>query len=230
MTYTIIARCERTGRLGIGIATYSLAVGGYCPHYRKDVGLISSQAFVNPALGEVALAGLASGSSPEEVVAGLSKHDSKIEYRQVGIVAYRGGGACLTGSKTRNWAGHMVGEGVVAFGNALSGEAVVRAMSAEFEATFREDLAERLMRSLEAGRAAGGQSGDGGRRLSERSAAVVVKKTDSAPGIDLRIDVHYDAVTELRRALGSYRPYMPYYEMRRTAPEATPPQEQWPPS
>ena len=230
MTYTIIARCERTGRLGIGIATYSLAVGGYCPHYRKDVGLVSSQAFVNPALGEVALEGLSSGSSPEEVVTGLSRHDSKIEYRQVGIVGHRGDGACLTGSKTRNWAGHTIGEGAVAFGNALSGEAVVRAMLAEFEATLREDLAERLVRSIEAGRAAGGQSGEGGRRLNERSAAVVVKASDSAPGVDLRIDVHYDAVTELRRALGAYRPYVPYYEMRRTVPETTPPQEQWPPS
>ena len=28
MTYTVIARCARTGQLGIGIATYSLAVGG----------------------------------------------------------------------------------------------------------------------------------------------------------------------------------------------------------
>ncbi len=229
MTYTIVARCGRTGRLGIGIATYSLAVGGYCPHYRKDVGLISSQAFVNPALGEVALEGLASGSSPEEVVAGLSKHDSNIEYRQVGIVTSLGDGACLTGSRTRNWAGHMIGGGVVAFGNALSGEAVLRAMMAEFEATLREDLAERLMRSIEAGRAAGGQSGEGGRRLNERSAAVVVKASASAPGIDLRIDVHYDAVTELRRALDAYRPYVPYYEMRRTVPENTPPQEQWPP-
>ncbi len=229
MTYTIIARCERTGRLGIGIATYSLAVGGYCPHYREDVGLISSQAFVNPALGEVALEGLASGSSPEEVVAGLSKHDTSIEYRQVGIVASRGEGACLTGSRTRNWAGHMAGEGLVAFGNALSGEAVLRAMLAEFEATLREDLAERLMRSIEAGRAAGGQSGEGGRRLKERSAAVIVKASARAPGIDLRVDVHYDAVTELRRALDAYRPYVPYYEMRRTVPENTPPQEQWPP-
>ncbi|MEA2850469.1 MAG: hypothetical protein QOE02_488, partial [Rhodospirillaceae bacterium] len=28
MTYSIIGRCARTGRLGLGITTFSLAVGG----------------------------------------------------------------------------------------------------------------------------------------------------------------------------------------------------------
>ena len=44
MTYTVIARCDRTGQLGIGIATYSLAVGGYCPAIRGGLGAVSTQA------------------------------------------------------------------------------------------------------------------------------------------------------------------------------------------
>jgi len=31
MTDTVIGRCPTTERLGVGIATYALAVGGYCP-------------------------------------------------------------------------------------------------------------------------------------------------------------------------------------------------------
>ena len=55
MTYTVIARCARTGKLGIGIATYSLAVGGYCPAIRGGLGIVSTQAFVNLKLGNLAL-------------------------------------------------------------------------------------------------------------------------------------------------------------------------------
>ena len=51
MTYTVIARCAHTGQLGIGIATYSLAVGGYCPAIRGGLGIVSTQAFVNLKLG-----------------------------------------------------------------------------------------------------------------------------------------------------------------------------------
>ena len=47
MTYTVIARCARTGQLGIGIATYWLAVGGYCSAIRGGLGIVSTQAFVN---------------------------------------------------------------------------------------------------------------------------------------------------------------------------------------
>jgi uncharacterized Ntn-hydrolase superfamily protein len=31
MTYTLVARCPKSGAFGIGIATYSLAVGAKCP-------------------------------------------------------------------------------------------------------------------------------------------------------------------------------------------------------
>ena len=30
MTYSIIGRCARTGQLGLGVTTFSLAVGGRC--------------------------------------------------------------------------------------------------------------------------------------------------------------------------------------------------------
>lgn len=39
MTYSIIARCPRTGQLGIGITTYSIAVGGRSEGIRADAGV-----------------------------------------------------------------------------------------------------------------------------------------------------------------------------------------------
>ena len=38
MTYSISGRCPRTGRLGLGITTFSLAVGGRCEGLAANVG------------------------------------------------------------------------------------------------------------------------------------------------------------------------------------------------
>src|ERR671933_1932073 len=81
MTYTILGHCVRTGALGIGVATYSLAVGGLCPAIRSNVGVLTSQAFVNPELRGLGAALLASGFPAEQVVAQLKAADSRIEYR-----------------------------------------------------------------------------------------------------------------------------------------------------
>ena len=83
MTYTVIARCARTGQLGIGIATYSLAVGGYCPAIRGGSGAVSSQAFVNLKLGNLALRLMNQGYNPDKVMSKLRVDDPKFDYRQV---------------------------------------------------------------------------------------------------------------------------------------------------
>ena len=38
MTYTVLGRCHRTGRLGIGIATFSITVGRYCYGVKSNAG------------------------------------------------------------------------------------------------------------------------------------------------------------------------------------------------
>lgn len=228
MTFTIIGRCEATGRLGVGISSYSLAVGAQCPAMLPGVGLVSSQAFVNPALARPVLRALKEGATPARALEALPGIDPEIDYRQVGVIDAGGAAACTTGPKTRPWAGSSLGEGHAAFGNALAGPRVTAAMADAFGAGTGLDLADRLVHCLEAARAAGGQAGAGGRRLPERSAAVIVMAGGGRPGIDLRVDVHDDAVSELRRALGVYAPYVPYYELRRTSPAQAPPQEDWP--
>ena len=47
MTFSLIGRCARTGRLGLGITTYSLAVGGRCEGVVANVGVCKTQAFPN---------------------------------------------------------------------------------------------------------------------------------------------------------------------------------------
>ena len=199
MTYTVIARCPRGGQLGIGIATYSLAVGGYCPAIRGGLGAVSTQAFVNLKLGTLALRLLRQGFAPAKVLAELIDDDPNFAYRQVGVVDATGRTAVHTGENTRPWSGHLTGEGYIAMGNVLAGEGVLAAMAAAFEAGPDEDLDERLLRTLEAGRDAGGQQTADGTHLNERSAAVITHGHRDYGHIDLRVDAHDTAVEELRR-------------------------------
>src|SRR5262249_59078032 len=55
MTYTILGRCPRTGRLGIGIATFSITVGRYCRGVKAMTGVTISQAFANERNNKLAL-------------------------------------------------------------------------------------------------------------------------------------------------------------------------------
>ena len=90
MTYTVLAACPRTRRVGVGIATYSLAVGGYCPWADGHLGVVSTQANVNPKLGPLApgkqLCDLSSASQATSRITGLSTNDC-CPGRRVGIHA-----------------------------------------------------------------------------------------------------------------------------------------------
>jgi uncharacterized Ntn-hydrolase superfamily protein len=226
MTYTIIARCPRTGQLGIGIATYSLAVGGYCPFIKPGVAAVSSQASANPALGSKALKLLEEGLPPDQVLARLRDGDRYFDFRQVGIVTAGGVVSVHSGSRTRPWSGHASGDGFVAMGNWLAGERVAQAMAEAFQ-DGGETLHERLLRAIEAGRDAGGQVNPQGEHLMERSAALVVYENNPYPMLDLRVDAHDTAVQELRRIHALYAPYIEYYRLRATKPEGLPLQDEW---
>ena len=89
------------------------------------------------------------------------------------------------------------------------------------------DLAKRLLVTLEAGKRAGGQANSEGLPLPEKSAALIVKGNDIIRNIDLRIDLHEDAVTELRRVYKTYVSYLEYYELRARHPQKTPAQDVW---
>ncbi len=227
MTYTVVARCAETGRLGVGIATYSLGVGGYCPFFARGRAALSTQAFANPTLGPVAVDALTAGATVDDVLGRLESADPGFAYRQVCIVDLDGRVAMHTGPSTRPWAGHVVGDGHAVFGNVLAGPATVDAMAAAYGEAAGAPLPERLLLTLEAGRDAGGQAGAGGVHLPERSAALMVQGPDIIEDINLRVDVHDDAVTELRRAYRAYAPYLDYYVLRARDPANTPGQDVW---
>jgi uncharacterized Ntn-hydrolase superfamily protein len=100
-------------------------------------------------------------------------------------------------------------------------------MAEEFASDPSLGLDERLLRTLEAGRDAGGQATADGTHLPERSSALIVVTPDALVPVDVRVDMHETAVEELRRVYSAYRPYMPYYELRAVDPPLTPAQDVW---
>lgn len=198
MTYSIIARCEKTNRFGVASATFSIACGRRNESIRANIGVSKSQAFYLRQVDVFALNMLAQGQSPQAIMESLRSGDSDFEYRQFGIIDRDGNIAMHTGAKTKPWSGDFVGENFAAYGNVLRGPATVKGIVDGFLAQPEMLLEERLLAALEGGRDAGGQAmeGDG---IPERSAWMCVVGLHDAPEIDLRVDLHSDAVTELRR-------------------------------
>jgi len=213
MTYTVLGRCQRTGRLGIGIATFSIAVGLYCNGVQANTGVTISQAFANQRNNRLALRLLEQGFTARSVLGQLVANDPDGEYRQIGIVDRGGNAVAHTGPRTRGWSGHVTGDNHVAFGNGLVGPQVADAIAAGFLAEPEADLEHRLLMGIEAGRDAGGQ-GTVDRRKPERSAALIVYSQHAYADIDLRVDLHTTAVEELRRVWTEYKKYEAYYQER----------------
>ena len=71
MTFSVAARCARTGQLGVAVSTAVPAVGAICPFVAPGVGAIATQSWVNPYLGIDGLTLLAQGLSAPEALARL---------------------------------------------------------------------------------------------------------------------------------------------------------------
>ena len=116
MTYSIIGRCARTGRLGLGITTFSLAVGGRCEGVAANIGVCKTQAFPNRTNDPLGIKLMAMGMLPARVMQVLAENDPEHEFRQIGIMDRDGRAVAHTGPGCRGWAGHALGPDCVAFG------------------------------------------------------------------------------------------------------------------
>lgn len=213
MTFSIAGRCARTGMLGTIVTTSAMAVGSRCGWARANVGAVLTQHRTDPRLGPLALERLGSGQSPDAIVKELEASDANLRWRQLAILAADGRGAFFNGSKITSIAKGRIGRDYVAVGNILRTTEVVDAMAETFEANDREPLPERLMRSLEAGLAAGGEL-----KLL-KSAGLLVVHQESFPLVDLRIDLSPQPLTELRYLWELYQPMMNDYVVRVVEPD-----------
>lgn len=205
MTWSILARDE-AGRFGVAIASRFFAVGALTVHTRRGVGVLATQALMNPLYGPRGIALLAEGRSPSEVVDALTAADAGRAQRQLHVLPAHGAPAAWTGAACIDWCGHRLGEDFSVAGNMLAGPQVVEATAQAFLATRGQDLAERLLAALAAGEEAGGD------KRGKQAAALRIHADEDHPQLDLRVDDHEEPVRELRRlyakSLERYQPFM----------------------
>lgn len=192
-TFSIVGRCPRTGMLGVAVSTADVGAGRLVTWARAGIGAVATQSWPSLYLAIDILDALEGGATASQALDGVIAADPGQGVRQVGVVDANGGSAAWTGPECTPWFGQITGEGFSAQGNMLIGPDTVSALAATF--AEREDLglAERLLVSLEAGQAAGGD-----KRGRQCSALYVVDK-EAYPLWDLRVDEHPQPVAELRR-------------------------------
>ena len=193
MTFSIIGRDAASGHLGVAIASRFFAVGALCPHVRGGIGALSTQALVNPLLGERGLELLAEGRDAAQTLAQLIDSDAGRDHRQLHVLDAAGRSAAHTGAACVGWCGHLSGEGVSVAGNMLAGPGVLEATLRTFEALAGTALGLRLLKALKAGEDAGGD------KRGKQSAALRVHRAESYPALDIRADDHAEPVDELLR-------------------------------
>ena len=215
MTFSLIARCARTGQFGMVIASSSPAVAARCAHVRAGVGAVASQNVTDPALGPLLLDRMQAGLSAPDALAHITANRPHIDYRQLLAIDAQGRSAIHSGHQVLGLWGEAMGTDCVAGGNLLAHDGIPAAMVTAFETTAGP-LGNRLMAALEAGLSAGGEAGpvhSAGLKLADRL---------SWPLADLRIDWADDPITMLSAAWEVYHPQMQAYVQRATDPTQAP--------
>lgn len=215
MTFSLVARCARTGQFGVVISSSSPAVAARCSHVRAGVGAVASQNITDPALGPLLLDALASGLAADEALARVTEGRAHVGYRQLLVVDAAGGVAIHSGTHVLGAWGEARGTDCAAGGNLLADKQIPAIMVAAFGAATGH-LGDRLMAALEAGLAAGGEAGP------VHSAGLKIADRLSWPLADLRIDWAEDPIGMLRAAWEEYRPQMAAYVQRAEDPTQAP--------
>jgi uncharacterized Ntn-hydrolase superfamily protein len=193
MTWSIIARDEASGQIGIAVATRFFAVGARVPHIASRLGGVATQAMVNPYYGIDGVRLLREGRAPEEIVEILTAADAGRESRQLHIMDAKGRIAARTGAECIGWCGHMKGDGFSLAGNMLAGPAVLDGTAQAYVANASLPFPRRLLAAMRAGEAAGGD------KRGKQSAALLIHEQEEWSALDLRVDDHHDPLTELER-------------------------------
>jgi uncharacterized Ntn-hydrolase superfamily protein len=217
MTFSIAGHCAKSGAFGVAITTSSIAVGARCPHARAGVGAVSTQNVTDPNLGPLLLDYMQDGLSAGEAIMAVTRNRKHITYRQLTAVDQFGNSASYSGDQILGVHGVSEQKHCVAAGNLLKSDALPKVMTDAFAANADQHLAERLLRSLEAGLASGGEEGP------VHSAALIVYHKQDFPLVSLRVDWDDQApIAKLRRLWEDYKPQMAAYLQRAIDPSQAP--------
>ncbi|MGH2542510.1 MAG: DUF1028 domain-containing protein [Ardenticatenaceae bacterium] len=205
-TYSIVARDAASGEMGVAVQSHYFSVGSIVSWAEAGVGAVATQSLVKVEYGPEGLALMREGKTAREALETLLHADDEREVRQVAMVDARGNVAVHTGSKAIPDAGHATGEGFAVQANLMIADSIWPAMKTAYEKA-EGNLADRMIATLQAGQAAGGDI------RGQQSAAIVVvagqRQEQPWQGrlIDLRVEDHPRPVEELRRLLQLHRAY-----------------------
>ncbi len=216
MTFSLAARCAKTGRFGIAISSSSPAVAARCAHARAGAGAVCSQNVTDPSLGPAALDLMALGAPAHIALDVLCATRDHIGYRQLVAIDAQGRTAIHSGANALGINAFAEGKDVASAGNLLANDGVPAAVVAAFERATG-DFGDRLMSGLQAGLAAGGEAGP------VHSAGLLIVDKVSWPVADLRVDWdESDPIGRLADLWALYRPQLDAYVTRALNPSGAP--------
>ncbi|MGE3875449.1 MAG: DUF1028 domain-containing protein [Parvibaculaceae bacterium] len=217
MTFSISARCARTGMFGIAVSSSSPCVAARCAHARAGAGAVATQNITDPTLGPKGLDLLAQGVSAKDTLAKLRAGAKFIDYRQLALVDRHGGTAAFSGAKTLGTHNTAEAPNVVAAGNLLKNMDIPKRMVDAFMAGEKAHLGDRLIGAMQTALAAGGEEGP------VHSVGMLLVRDVGWPVADLRVDWHEtDPIGELGRLWQLWQPQMDAYVTRALDPSSAP--------
>jgi len=217
MTFSISARCARTGMFGVAVSSSSPAVAARCAHARAGVGAVATQNITDPTIGPRGLDLMAAGLSAADALASIKQTSSYIDYRQIAFVDGNGIAVTHSGDKALGIFGALTFKNGAVAGNLLASEGVLHSMADYFQAHSESDLGDRLVGTMQAAMKAGGEAGP------VHSAGMILVRDVAWPVADLRVDWHEtDPIGELARLWDRWKPQMDAYITRALNPTEAP--------
>ena len=216
MTFSLVARCAKTGMFGVAISSSSPAVAARCSYARAGVGAVASQNVTDPTLGPLALDLMQQGLSAAAAIAQIQEQQKYMEYRQVLAVDAAGSTAIHSGPNSLGIFTEAQAENVASGGNLLANDGVPEAIVDGFLGSSGH-LGDRLIAAMRAGLAAGGEAGP------VHSAGLKLVDTVSWPVADLRCDWTENCPIEaVATAWDVYQPQLDAYIQRALDPREAP--------
>lgn len=206
MTYSIVARCDKTGEMGVAIQSHWFNVGRETIWGKAGVGVVATQSFVDPRYGERGIEAMSKGGKASDVLAALLRSDEGREGRQVAMLCASGAPVVHTGTDCIPYAEHMASEHVACQANLMMNAGVPQAMlNAYCKSSGR--LAERMIEAMMAAETLGGDF-----RGRQSAAILIVSGLEHdtwAAGVrmNLRVEDSQDPIGELARLVKLRRAY-----------------------
>jgi uncharacterized Ntn-hydrolase superfamily protein len=204
MSYSIVARCPRTGDLGVAVHTRWFPVGTVTPHALPGIAVMAHQSRGSVEFARYGMHLLSTGVRPDDLLLRFAETDPQWRYRQVGIVDAGGNAAAFTGDGCVGYAEHVVGDGHACQANMMKAAGVPAAMAQAYESAADLPLPERMLAAL---RAAESSGGDLRGRMS--AALLTISSDEPQPVFDLRVDDdRVNPLAELQRLIVLKRAYL----------------------